>query len=158
MKKIICISMLIAFAAVLCSCGKNTTSFKIQPFSCEIIVSCANEKTEAVFTYENEKNMYLDFSDIEHIGGIRVKYCDGVYDYICDGISVEHRPRITNVPLFEVFEAIELLSECREGVSCGRKGVFSLSGDNREYIYTVDKVNGRILKIQSDSSEIIFRN
>ena len=100
----------------------------------------------------------MDFSDIEHIGGIRVKYCDGVYDYICDGISVEHRPRITNVPLFEVFEAIELLSECREGVSCGREGVFSLSGDNREYIYTVDKVNGRIFKIQSDSAEIIFGN
>ncbi|MBR5827527.1 MAG: hypothetical protein IKY78_10670 [Clostridia bacterium] len=157
MKKAMCILMLIALLSALCGCSENKTLFEIQPFRCNVQISCGEENTEGVFVYENENSMYFDFDNDEYIGGMRVHYRNGTYDFICDGVIVNTAYNSGNVPLYGLFEAVELLGESQTEIKNGTENVFSLRNGYREYSYVIESENGRLIRIKSETAEIIFR-
>lgn len=157
MKKAICILALIAFLSALCGCSENKKVFEIQPFRSNVQISADGENAEGVFVYENEGNMYFDFINEEHISGVRVHYINGTYNFICDGVNVKTDYGSTNVPLYGLFEAIELLKKSQEEVKDGTENIFSLSNGDREYTYVIESENTRLIRINTDYAEFIFR-
>lgn len=157
MKKAICVVlMLIALLSALCGCSENETYFEIRPFSCKVVMSYGNERSEGIFVYESGDTMSLELTDSEYIDGMKVQYCDGEYNFIYDGISVNISDDFNDIPMYGMFEAVKLVAESQIEVNNSTENIFKLSKDNREYTYTVDNEKGRILEIKSALADIEF--